>query len=136
MNDSVERQARRDYLVQQLEEGRFDNVKLLFETLEDYDELLPELAMDLNLRVRSGVYRLLLELEEDFAPRLARLGPALARRLAAEEPTLRGDLCSALGLVGTPEQVLDLEPLLDDPNQQVRELAAEAIEEIAERYHL
>ena len=136
MSDSVDRQARRDYLVQQLEEGRFDNVKLLFEKLEDYDELLPELAMDLNMRVRSGVYRLLLELEEDLAPRLARLAPALARRLDADEPTLRGDLCSALGLVGTPAQIEDLEPLLTDPNAQVRELAAEAIEEIAERYHL
>lgn len=136
MNDAAERKARKSYLIEQLETGRFDNVRLLFEKLEDYDDLLPELAMDMNLRVRSGVYRLLLELEEDFGPRFARLGPALAERLGQEEATLRGDLCSAIGLVGTPVQISALEDLLNDPNRQVQELAAEAIDEIVERYHL
>ncbi|MDT8448414.1 MAG: hypothetical protein RRB13_16095 [bacterium] len=133
MTDPADLKAKRDYLVQQLEDGTFENVLLLFESLPDYDQLLPDLAADLSIRVRSGIYRLLLEMEGRFDLRLAQVAPAMAAKLDQPEPTLRGDLCSALGLVGTMNEIEALEPLIDDPNAQVAELASEAIDEILER---
>jgi hypothetical protein len=57
----------------------------------------------------------------------------LWRHLQAAEPALRGDTADVLGKVGTMRSVAALEACLDDPNEDVAEVAAEAIEEIRSR---
>ncbi|MCP4604620.1 MAG: hypothetical protein GY847_29545 [Proteobacteria bacterium] len=56
--------------------------------------------------------------------------PNLVEVLQSEDAALRGDTADLLGRIGHQTAVPGLETLLDDPNPDVAEIAAEAIEEI------
>ena len=62
----------------------------------------------------------------------AALNPAvdgLIESLASEAAALRGDTADLLGQIGVPRGIEALRPLLDDPNPDVAEIAAEALED-------
>lgn len=58
--------------------------------------------------------------------------PLLLPLLASEDASLRGDLADLLGRIGAPGARRALEDLLKDPNEDVREIAEEALEELRE----
>lgn len=71
-------------------------------------------------------------LEEDRAA-LDACVPHLLEVLHSEDANLRGDSADLLGRIGHPSALPDLERLRGDPNPDVAEIAAEAVEEIGER---
>jgi HEAT repeat protein len=61
---------------------------------------------------------------------LQALVAALGMLAGHGDPRVRADACHILGLSGTPKAIKYLEARLDDPDAEVREIAAEGIEEL------
>ena len=81
----------------------------------------------------SGDPFLMLATEEALAQDSASLDglvPALGALLHADDDALRGDSADLLGEIGHPAAASALEEALDDPNPDVAEIAAEALEEV------
>lgn len=92
-------------------------------TLNDLVGLLASLETPLMVRIGGGA--VLEELAGD--PLLLEALPALLVLLDAEEPQTRADGCHYLGLVGSGQAAAPLRRMLDDPNPDVREIAAESL---------
>jgi hypothetical protein len=56
--------------------------------------------------------------------------PSLIGMLSHEDSRIRGDIADLLGKIGDPQVIPHLEPLVADPDPDVSEAAAEAIEEL------
>jgi HEAT repeat protein len=56
------------------------------------------------------------------------LADSLAPLTRHQEPRIRADACHALSLTGAPGILHLIRPCLDDPDPEVRETAADAIE--------
>jgi len=92
-------------------------------------DLLPTLANpEANMNVRFGASAVL----ERYAgtPALQALLPALGLLAGHGDHRVRADACHILGLSGSPEAIKYLETRLDDPDAEVREIAAEGLEEL------
>jgi len=63
-------------------------------------------------------------------PALQALVPALGMLAGHGDARVRADACHLLGLSGTPNAIKYLEARLDDPDAEVREIAAESLEEL------
>jgi thiol-disulfide isomerase/thioredoxin len=82
-----------------------------------------------GLSIRIGVMATLEELQDSDL--LARLAEHLAPLTQHTEPRIRADACHALSLTGAPGVMELLQPCLDDPDPEVRETAADAIEALS-----
>lgn len=92
-------------------------------------DLLPIVANpEANMNVRFGASAVL----ERHAgrPGLQALVPALGLLTGHGDHRVRADACHLLGLSGTPDAIKYLEARLDDPDAEVREIAAEGLEEL------
>lgn len=92
-------------------------------------DLLPIVANPAaNLNVRFGASAAL----ERYAgtPALQALVPALGLLAGHGDHRVRADACHILGLSGAPQAIKYLEARLDDPDAEVREIAAEGLEEL------
>jgi alkyl hydroperoxide reductase subunit F len=58
------------------------------------------------------------------------LVPAFVQMLTHDDSRIRGDIADLLGRTGDPKVIPQLEPLVSDPDPDVAEAAAEAIEEL------
>jgi HEAT repeat protein len=67
---------------------------------------------------------------EDNPGMVRALVPSLAEMLSHEDARIRGDIADLLGRTGDPQVIARLEPLVTDPNPDVAEAAADAIEEL------
>jgi HEAT repeat protein len=92
-------------------------------------DLLPIVANpEANMNVRFGASAVL---ERHAAtPALRALVPALGMLAGHGDHRVRADACHLLGLSGTPGAIKYLEARLDDPDAEVREIAAEGLEEL------
>ncbi|HEC06814.1 MAG TPA: HEAT repeat domain-containing protein [Thiolapillus brandeum] len=63
---------------------------------------------------------------------LKALVPELGKLATHDKANLRGDAAYYLGLSGAPEAARWLKPLLDDPQDDVREIAAEALDTLGQ----
>ena len=96
--------------------------------------LLPRLVELLGdprsgLSVRIGVMATLEELHET-GDLLKGLADGLAPLTRHQEPRIRADACHALSLTGAPDILNLIRPCLDDPDPEVRDTAADAIETV------
>lgn len=111
-------------------EGRLKNVLAVVERFpKALADLLPIIANPAaNLNVRFGASAVL----ERYArtPALQALVPALGLLTGHGDHRVRADACHILGLSGAPGAVGFLQARLDDPDAEVREIAAEGIEEL------
>lgn len=92
-------------------------------------DLLPIIANpEANMNVRFGASAVL----ERHAGRvsLKALVPALGLLTGHGDHRVRADACHLLGLSGSAEAIKYLEARLDDPDAEVREIAAEGLEEL------
>lgn len=90
-------------------------------------DLLPIVANPAaNMNVRFGASAAL----ERYAgtPALQALVPALGMLAGHGDHRVRADACHILGLSGAPQAIKYLEARLDDPDPEVREIAAEGLE--------
>lgn len=112
-------------------EGQLKNVLAVVEQFpRALADLLPILANpEANMNVRFGASAVL----ERHAgtPALNALVPALGLLSGHGDHRVRADACHILGLSGTAEAVKYLEARLDDPDAEVREIAAEGIEALS-----
>ena len=125
----------REYLSRHLESGELDTV---IAACRRSPQLLPPLlglAADLEtpLAVRIGVGAVL----EDLAPDglLAGLVDAITPLAASPHAQLRADGAHFLGLTRSEQARAPLERLLEDQRDEVREIAAEALQELAPARH-
>ncbi|MBI4808979.1 MAG: HEAT repeat domain-containing protein [Nitrosomonadales bacterium] len=88
---------------------------------------------DANISVRLGVSGLL----ESYAhtPELQTLLPQLAELTFHPDHRVRADACHLLGLTGSTAARTYIETCLDDANEEVREIAAEALVSIKPAKH-
>ncbi len=115
------------YLAQMLETGRMDRALPL---AREQDAALDAVVLlladeDTELQVRVGLGAILEDLAGD--PRLDRLIEPLSALARHPEPRIRNDACHYLGLLRRPGARAALEHCRDDPDPQVREVAAEGL---------
>jgi HEAT repeat protein len=92
-------------------------------------DLLPIVANpEANMNVRFGASAVL----ERYAdsPALQALVPTLGMLAGHGDVRVRADACHLLGLTGTQKAIKYLEARLDDPDDEVREIAAESLDEL------
>jgi HEAT repeat protein len=111
-------------------EGQLKSVLAIIEkTPRALADLLPILANpEANLNVRFGAGAAFER--HAGSPALKALVPALGIMAGHGDARVRADACHVLGMSASPEAIKYLEPRLDDPDAEVREIAAEGLEEL------
>ena len=124
------RQGMQAYLVESLETGQLDSVIAACRRSPQLLGPLLELAADLDtpFAVRIGVGAVLEDLGADGL--LADQLEPVAALAASEQVQVRADAAHYLGLVGTDQARNLLNGLLHDSDAEVREIAAESLEEM------
>ena len=119
-----------DYLTVLLQERRLDDaVASVRGAPEQLADLLSAAGNpDMAMGVRIGVAAVVEELEGSDA--LAAALPALEALASSEVAAIRADAAHWLGLAGR-QATAALRPLLDDPDAEVREIAAESLARLA-----
>jgi len=112
-----------------LEMGHVENIVAMFRREPAYYGWIGEILDDERFAVRVGVSVLFEELKVLQPQRLSLAIPSLARLLASDSPTMRGEAIGVLGLIGTPEAVEHIRAMADDPSPQVREMVELVLEE-------
>ncbi len=120
-------QGMADYFREQLKTGKLPKVAAMIEQdparLDALLLLLADPQTDLHVRVGIGAVIEGLAGSATLAQRVDQLG-ALAQ---AKDAHIRGDACHYLALTRDPRAIPHLERLLNDPEPQVRELAADGL---------
>ncbi|BAO43365.1 conserved hypothetical protein [Thiolapillus brandeum] len=123
-------ESSRDYIRELLEQQQMDQAIAYLKQHPDQLSALLDLMQreDNSLGVSFGVSAIF----EDFAgsPALQKLVPQLGELTRSDKANIRGDAAYYLGLSATPAARNWLKPLLADPNKDVREIAAEALESL------
>lgn len=99
------------------------------EALHDLLTLLED--EDTPLAARVGVGAILEELQPEGL--LKAVIPDLKALTHSPHPHTRADACHYLGLTADPQLIPLIEPLLKDPNAQVREIAADTLADLRRR---
>jgi len=115
------------YVAELLATGGLNKLIELCRRDAHYLDAIPLLISDVetDLHVRLGIGALFEELQGQ--PLLARLVDVLGALTSADEARTRGDACHYLALTGDRRAIPYLEPLLDDSDPMVREVAQEAL---------
>jgi len=122
-----------DYLEEVLAEG---NIKYANKLIKRYPQAL-ENVIDLmadpeaRINVRLGVGVIIEELAE--TEQFKAVIPRLIDYLSDEDARIRGDACHYLSLTGDPAYIPLIEKLLSDGSEEVRDIAQDSLDELAER---
>ncbi|HEY0666180.1 MAG TPA: HEAT repeat domain-containing protein [Gallionella sp.] len=120
------------YVEHMLKKGGYQHAAAFIEA--DTHRLKPLLAIvsnpEANLEVRLGVSALL---EAHAGTTLQQLLPQLAELSRHADHRVRADACHLLGLTGSPAARHLIEARLNDTHEEVREIAAEALQELGKR---
>lgn len=126
MND----QEMRNMLIDYMGRGFLDNIIALFKQDETVYRFIADMLGAENLRVRLGATALVEELVVEHRKELRTAIPGLVELLKHENPTIRGDAASALGIIKDSSAVEALQSCLQDAHPGVREAASDALSEI------
>ena len=126
MND----EAMREMLIDYMGRGFLDNIIALFKQDATVYRFIPDMLGDDNLRVRLGATALVEELVSEHGNELRSAVPGLIKLLKHENPTIRGDVASALGMIKDQSAIAALEACSMDSHPGVREAASDALSEI------
>jgi len=122
----------KDVLLSLVEQGRFDEVAGHMRSAPGATHL-SALWKGSDTSLRLGLMMAVEEALEADHSALDGLVAGLLPILHAEDAALRGDTADLLGRIGHRDAADALKPLLEDPNPDVAEIAAEALEEIEDR---
>ena len=120
----------RDMLIDYMGKGFLDNIIALFKQDQSLYPFIADMLGQENLRVRLGATALVEELSKGHREELAAAVPGVIGLLNHENPTIRGDAASVLGIIGHDSARKALEASLGDAHSRVREAARDALEEI------
>ncbi|MDA8164963.1 MAG: HEAT repeat domain-containing protein [Desulfobacteraceae bacterium] len=110
-----------------LEMGHVENIMAMFKQEPRYYGMTGDILRDERYMVRMGMAVLFEELAAIRAEEVKLAVPALVPLLAENNPILRGEAANLLAIIGSPEALAALKPLLADPDPQVAEIACDAL---------
>lgn len=105
-----------------LDQGHVENIVAMFRRTPEYYDWTGEILSDDRFSVRLGISVLFEELQILQPDRLPLAIPSLVKLLDSEQPLLRGEAVSLLGIIGTKQALVEIRRLAGDPNPQVREM--------------
>jgi hypothetical protein len=120
----------RDMLIEYMGKGFLENIIAMFKQDNSLYRFIGDMLGDENLRVRLGATALVEELAPDHAKELRPALPGIVRLLEHENPTIRGDAASVLGIIRDPLARDPLQARLDDSHPGVREVVRDALAEL------
>jgi HEAT repeat protein len=110
-----------------LEQGLAENIAAMYRQDPALHRLTGALLRNERFMVRMGVAVLYEELAETSPEDLPRAIHALQPLLAEPTAYIRGEACTILGLINTPEARALLKTMINDPDPQVREIVADCL---------
>lgn len=120
----------KDMLIEYMDRGFLDNIIALFKQDPLLYRFVPDMIGNENIRVRLGATALVEELAELHREQVKAAVPGLVALLKHENPTIRGDAASALGVIGGGSAREALIASLGDSHPGVREAAQEALSDL------
>jgi HEAT repeat protein len=126
MNDN----EMRDMLIDYMGKGFLDNIIALCRQDLSVMRFIPDMLGSENIRVRLGATALVEELALQQRNELRAAVPGLIELLKHENPTIRGDAASALGMIKDRAAENALQMSLEDDHPGVREAARDALAEL------
>jgi hypothetical protein len=105
-----------------LDQGHVENIIAMFRRDPHYYEWTGDILLDERFNVRLGVTVLFEELRTIQPDKPALAIPSLVKLLDSENPIMRGEAVSILGIIGTSEAMTLVRSLQSDPSPQVREM--------------
>ncbi len=115
-------------LVEYMGRGFLDNIIALFKQDATMYPFIAAMLADDNIRVRLGATALIEELASEHQAELKAAVPGIMALLRHENPTIRGDAVSVLGIIKDERAREAIEASLQDSHAGVREAAAEALD--------
>ncbi len=122
----------RAMLIEYMGNGFLDNIISLLTQDSSLYRFIPDLLGDESLRVRLGATALVEELVPDHREDLKVAVPGIIGLLKHENPTIRGDAASVLGIIKDPSAIEALRISQNDSHPGVREVACVSLAEIGE----
>jgi HEAT repeat protein len=114
-----------------IDQGLVENIVIMFRRDSRYFAWTGDLLRDPRLSVRLGLSVLFEELKLLQPDKLELAIPSLAELLATDQPLLRGEALSLLGIIGGKAAENLARRHLHDPDPQVREMAQLVLEDLA-----
>jgi len=105
-----------------LELGHVENIMAMYRQDRSLYKFTGDLIRDERFTVRLGTAVLFEELVLVQPNETSLAIPSLLPLLHEENPFLRGEAATILGIIGSPAALQHLLPLKDDPDPQVREI--------------
>ena len=105
-----------------LELGHVENIVTMFKKDNSLYGLTGDLVRDERFKVRLGTAVLFEELVAIRPADISLAVPPLLPLLREDNPLLRGEAATILGIIGSGEAMTHLEKLTNDPDTQVREI--------------
>jgi HEAT repeat protein len=115
-----------------LELGHVENIVAMFRQDTSLYSLAGDLIRDERYGVKLGTAVLFEELAAVRPNETSLAIPSLLPLLRDENPVLRGEAATLLGIIGSPAALQPLQSLADDPDPQVREITADIINQQTE----
>lgn len=110
-----------------LELGHVENIVAMFKQDRSLYDLTGDLLRDERFTVRLGVAVLFEELAVIRPLEISLAIPSLLPLLQEQNPILRGEAATILGIIGSRDALKQLKKLENDPDPQVREVIADII---------
>ena len=110
-----------------LELGHVENIVAMFKQDRSLYNLTGDLLRDERYTVRLGIAVLFEELADIHPMEIPLAIPSLLSLLQEQNPILRGEAATILGIIGSRDALKQLKKLEDDPDPQVREIIADII---------
>ena len=115
-----------------LELGHVENIVAMFKQDRSLYNLTGDLIRDERFAVRLGIAVLFEELAVIHPQEMPLAIPSLLPLLQEQNPLLRGEAATILGIIGSKDAIKQLVKLKDDPDSQVREIITDIIHQETE----
>jgi len=121
-----------EYIAEELKQGHLNKLtKILNNAPQQLRAIIPLLEdEDTEMQVRIGIDAILESIENKAD--LARLIPEFSHLTSHKNPRIRTDVGYYLALTDSPEAIPVLKKLLEDESEEIREIAREGLERLAE----
>ena len=129
---SMEDAEMRAMLIEYMGKGFLDNIIAMFRQDRSLYRFVADMLGDDQIRVRLGATALVEELAGEHHQDLLAALPGIIALLKHENPTIRGDALSVLGIMRARDALGAIEACLSDVHPGVREAAQEALGAISE----
>jgi HEAT repeat protein len=118
------------FIAEYMEKGFLENIIDMFKHDKGLYALIGDLMRDDRMRVRIGMTALVEDLSKSDPEYIRHAVPGIAALLKDVNPATRGDAAYLLGIIGHCDALPFLTEVIDDEDQQVREIIWESVEEI------